>query len=79
MNVMYEKVGIDLELIGIGKDLLNITRIARALRATINKGPYETVKQITHSFKQHGRLSNGKQVLATIYLRESLFPKYIKN
>ena len=37
LNPMEEEVGNSLELIGKGKNLLNITLLAQVLRSTINK------------------------------------------
>ena len=38
LNLTEENVGDSLELIGTGKDILNRTLLAQALRTTINKG-----------------------------------------
>jgi hypothetical protein len=69
MILIEEKVGHSLEVIGTGKEFLNRTSIAQALRTAINKWDIMKLKGFSMAkapFGERGRVQNGKRCLPSI-------------
>jgi hypothetical protein len=69
-NLIEEKVGYILKLIGIGGNFLNRTPMVQALRSTIHKQDLinckASIRQTTLSIGQNSRLQNGERSFPTL-------------
>ena len=79
LNLIEEKVGNNLELLGTGDNFLSRTPMAQALILTIDKWDLMKLKSFSKAIEQNGTLQIGKGSTPPLHLTEWFYPKFMKN